>query len=135
MDKKVRKILLIDDEAKILEILEKFLTISGFLVVTAKDAAAGRGILSKKGDVDLIILDAKMPGMSGEDFVRELRSKGEKTPVMLLTGSVQTSSSDSRNKGLYDRVLFKPVRLAELLESVRFVLSHAAVANTKKRKI
>lgn len=134
MDKRLKRILLVDDEARIVEILEKFLTISGFFVVTANDAAGVRDVIAKKGPVDLVIIDAKMPGMSGEDFVRELKDKEKNTPVILLTGSIHILPSNSRNKGLYDMVLFKPIRLAELLESVRHVLSRAAASNPKKRK-
>lgn len=116
----MRNILIVDDEAKIVEILEKFFSIHGFAVTTASDAKSAMKTLEGKRRPEVIVLDAKMPGMSGEEFVQEIRRSGNKTPVILLTGSIHIPPG----KTIYDRVLFKPIRLSELLSAVNDIAGH-----------
>lgn len=123
-------ILIIDDEESIADILERFFSGEGFSVTKRNDAKSALFAVSDGPRFDVIVLDAKMPGMSGEDFVKELRKKDKKTPVILLTGSIHISPACRA----YDRVLFKPVRLGELLEAVKDVMGSAPVSRKPQER-
>jgi DNA-binding NtrC family response regulator len=126
----MKKVLIVDDEVSIADILEKFFSVKGFSVTKRNDAKSALLALEKGAAFDAIVIDAKMPGMSGEDFVKELRKKDKKTPVILFTGSINISPACK----LYDRVLFKPARLSELLETVNEVLVSAPGQKHRKKK-
>lgn len=84
-----KKILVVDDEQRIVDLLYKFLSNEGFTVSTATDGGCCLK-LAKELIPDLIVLDINMPGMDGCDVVNELL-KDEKTksiPVIFLTGAV-----------------------------------------------
>lgn len=76
------RILVIDDDARIRELLSEYLTGRGHTVSTASDGDAG--LLAARGDVDLVVLDLMMPGRDGLSVLRELRP-ASKVPVILLT--------------------------------------------------
>lgn len=84
-----KKILVVDDEQRIVDLLYKFLSKEGFTVSTATD---GEGCLklAKVLIPDLIVLDVNMPGMDGGDVVNKLLEdeKTKRIPVIFLTGSV-----------------------------------------------
>lgn len=126
----MKKVLIVDDEVSIADILEKFFSVKGFSVTKKNDAKSALLTLEEGTVFDAIVIDAKMPGMSGEDFVKELRKKDKKTPVILLTGSIHISPTCK----LYDRVLFKPSRLSELLVVVNEVLASAPGRKHAKKR-
>ncbi len=129
---KKANILIVDDEAKIVAIFKRFLEIKGFSVITASNAMAAMYVMVKKTPLDLIILDSKMPGMGGDDLVREMRKHGQTVPVILITGSIRSSQAE-KAEGMFAHVLFKPVRLEELLAAVNSVVGHRPSRKKKKR--
>ncbi len=78
------RILLVDDDAPLLRMVNLALVMEGFAVTTAED---GRGALEQlhRGTFDLIILDLQMPVMDGRTFYREMRARGFQTPVLILS--------------------------------------------------
>ncbi len=121
------RVLVIDDEKEICEIVRLFLTPKGFEVLTAISGDEGLGLLEKE-KVDLIILDKKMYGMSGEEVYGEIRKRGINVPVIIMTGSRRLPGyEDSDAKQGYADILFKPVDLDDLVTSVE-----KALANNKK---
>ena len=78
------KILVVDDERSIRELLEIFLKKEGFHVTAVSSPGEGLG-LAKTSDFDLIISDIKMPDMSGIEFLRELRETNYTGQFILLT--------------------------------------------------
>lgn len=113
-----KNILVIDDETQIVEILSKFLTLKGFRVQKAFRAEQGLEIL-KNGKIDLVVLDEKMPGIGGSGFCEHMRKMKMDVPVIVLTGSVSVSSLAPEVRDLYEHVVIKPIRLAELLELIK----------------
>src|SRR5690606_41092021 len=77
-------VLIVDDDARLLDLLRRFLSANGFRVTTADTAAAARARLEGI-DFDLILLDVMMPGESGIDLARDLRRSGQSAPILLLT--------------------------------------------------
>ena len=117
-----KRILVIDDEPRIVEILDSYLTFQKFKVEKAYDAQDGLEILQKKA-IDLVILDEKMPGMGGEAFLKSMKKLKMNIPVVVLTGSVNISQMHRSVRKIYKHILFKPVRLSELVELVNELLA------------
>lgn len=111
---KHKRILIVDDEKTITDIISDFLTIKGVEPFTANDGHSGLEILKNKKNIDLIILDEKMPGMRGAAFLQEVRNMPKKIPVIMLSGSINVSKLTSAQKKTYKNLLIKPVRLTEL---------------------
>lgn len=80
------RILVVDDDPAILEILGAGLRTMGFEVTALPDAAAALPILRQPDAVDLLILDCIMPGMSGATLLRTLSAEGIEIPVLLISG-------------------------------------------------
>ena len=76
-------VLLIEDDARIREIVERGLGSRGFVVTSAEDGPSGLDLACKL-DVDVVLLDLMLPGMSGTDVCKQLRSRSS-VPVIMVT--------------------------------------------------
>jgi DNA-binding response OmpR family regulator len=115
-----RKILVADDEPKIIQIVSAYLESSGFEVLSAKsgDEALTR---FKKGSPDCIVLDINMPGMDGLDVARAIRKVSD-APIIFLTARVDETD---RIVGLElgaDDYIVKPFSPRELVARIKAVL-------------
>ncbi|MFE5426313.1 response regulator transcription factor [Peribacillus simplex] len=114
-------ILIVEDEKKILRLLELELEIEGYQIGKAMD---GNEALKayRSGKWDLILLDVMLPGISGIELLRKIRMKNNSTPVILLTakGSVEDKVS-GLDLGANDYIT-KPFQIEELLARIRAVL-------------
>lgn len=81
---KTYEIVLADDDPSILHSLNKFFSREGYRVLMAHNAQEALSII-KKRNPDLLILDVKMPGMSGIELIEELLNEGLKIPVIIMT--------------------------------------------------
>lgn len=114
------KILYVEDDPGAREYIQKGLEENGFVADLARDGEEGFSLASS-GAYDLLILDVMLPGRSGLDLLKELRERGQETPVLFL--SARGEASD-RIKGLNlgaDDYLSKPFAFAELLARVRAI--------------
>jgi two-component system, OmpR family, manganese sensing response regulator len=119
------KILLVDDEMEMANPLRHVLQRQGYAVDVAYDGRSGN-TLAREERYDLLILDWMMPQQSGLDICRQLRSRGDQTPVLFLTAK---DTLDDRVEGLdagADDYLVKPFELRELLARVRALLRRPA---------
>ncbi|MDR2314267.1 MAG: sigma-54 dependent transcriptional regulator [Spirochaetaceae bacterium] len=116
------KLLIVDDEKNIREGLAAAFEMEGYQVVTSEDGAAGWQRFDK-GDIDLVITDLRMPGMSGEELQRKIGLENPELPVIILTGhgTVENAVAAMRN-GAYD-FLTKPVNLDHLFMLVKRALA------------
>lgn len=115
------RVLVVEDEAKVLSFLKKGFEEHGFTVDTAQDGREGY-FLAEGQEYDCIVLDIMLPKLDGYEVIRELRKKGKKTPVIFLTAK---DTVDDRVKGLElggDDYLVKPFAFSELLARVRVLL-------------
>ena len=80
----MKKILVVDDDPGIREYYFDLLTANGYEVVSAPDGESGLKIIESE-NVDLVLLDVNMPGKSGMDILKEIKTTREKLPVFLLT--------------------------------------------------
>ncbi|MBP1693397.1 MAG: DNA-binding response regulator, OmpR family [Chloroflexi bacterium] len=118
-----KKILIVDDEPKIVEICRDYLVAGGFDVIQAGDGPHGLAA-ARSETPDLIVLDLMLPGMDGLDVCRTLRRES-RVPVIMLTARVEESD---KLKGLElgaDDYLTKPFSPRELVARVRTVLRRA----------
>jgi len=123
-DRSPMHILIVEDERKTREYLQKGLGESGYVVDTAADGVDGLH-LALTGDYDLVILDVMLPGADGRQVLRALRRE-KPTPVMFITARDEV---EDRVGGLElgaDDYLVKPFAFAELLARVRTVLRRGA---------
>ncbi len=115
-----KTIMVVDDEKRLVSLVESYLTQEGYRVVTANNGADALPVASREKP-DLIILDIMMPEMDGYGFMREHRKEMD-TPIILLTARVD---DDERVIGLElgaDDYVTKPFRPRELVARVRAVL-------------
>ena len=115
------KVLVVDDDARIRDLLRRYLTQEGFEVVLAEDGKALNRILLRD-TVDLIVLDLMMPGEDGLSICRRLRAANERTPIIMLTAK---GEDVDRIVGLEvgaDDYLGKPFNPRELLARIHAVL-------------
>ena len=115
------RILVVDDESEMILILKKYLRKNGFTVFGANSGLKALEILEKNKNIDLMILDMKMPGIRGIDVLEKLKNKQMVLPVIVLTGSLNFSGFIDRMEKLGyspEDVLFKPVALQELLNKI-----------------
>jgi len=108
------KLLLVDDEKNLVDALSYLLKRNGFVVDVASDGEAGME-MACTGSYDLIILDRMLPRQDGLSLLREFRSLGHDTPVLILTAR---DTPEDRAEGLNagaDDYLVKPFFTVELL--------------------
>ncbi|MEO8633697.1 MAG: response regulator [Gemmatimonadales bacterium] len=126
------RILLVDDDAAVRRPLCQALGLCGYTVVEARD---GMEALRVMGDdrtaVDLVLLDVKMPGMSGWDVLAELRRRVPALPVILTSGYTHEDSAPPADAPIPDAYLPKPYDLAELTTVVRRLLLPRRPADTQ----
>lgn len=115
------RILLVEDEKKIADALMKGLTENQYIVEVAYDGLIGRKLI-KTLPFDLAILDINLPGINGYELCKEIRSKNEQMPVMMLTA---LSAIDDKIEGFdagADDYILKPFDFKELLVRIRALL-------------
>jgi two-component system copper resistance phosphate regulon response regulator CusR len=112
------KVLLIEDEPKMVRSLKKGLEEHLIEVDEAVDGAAGSR-LAEANDYSVIISDVMMPEMNGLDLLRRLRENGNRTPVILLTALGQTDDKVTGFEAGADDYLTKPFEFRELLLRVK----------------
>ena len=117
-------VLVIDDDARIRELLQRFLARNGYRVTAAKDAAHARRILSGLA-FDLMIVDVMMPGEDGMSFTRSIRGSTP-TPILMLTARSDTEDRIAGLESGVDDYLPKPFEPRELLLRVAAILRRAA---------
>ena len=124
------RVLLVDDDAIVRDVLAAQLEDQGYHVVQASDGLAALAWLDKNETIDLLVTDFAMPGMNGLSLISEVRRRHDTLPVLLLTGyadaGVQLAIEDV--KGGNTMLLRKPLRTDELTERAAELLAGVADA-------
>jgi DNA-binding response OmpR family regulator len=111
-------VLLIEDDARIREIVERGLGARGFVVSSAPDGTAGLD-LARKLDVDLVLLDLLLPGRQGLDVLEDLRAAKPRLAVIAVTALDDTGSRVSGLDAGADDYITKPFSVDELAARIR----------------
>ena len=115
------EILVVDDDARLRALLQRFLTEQGHRVAVAADAAEARAAIEAMA-FDLLVLDVMMPGETGLQLAEHLRREGHETPILMLTAR---GDPDDRVAGFEhgaDDYLAKPFDPRELALRIRTIL-------------
>jgi DNA-binding response OmpR family regulator len=119
------RILIAEDEDRIVSFLEKGLRAGGFTTVavgTGPDAIT----LARDDSFDLMILDLGLPGKDGQEVLRTIRARGETLPVIVLTARTGVSDTVTSLETGADDYMTKPFRFEELLARIRLRLKKEA---------
>lgn len=120
MNNNLIKVLIVDDEAKILEVVKSFLESKGFLVFTADNGRQALETLERE-KVSLVLLDLMLPGMSGEEVCSSIRQKSRVAIIMVTAKAEEGDMLEGLNLGADDYIT-KPFSLKVLLAKIETVL-------------
>ena len=112
---KLRKLLVIDDDTRLLDAYRDLLSPYGFEVLTAPDGTEAVLIVEQNPDILLVILDLSMPRMDGRQWLRWFRGKQQDSPVIVISGYKLEPTDEDLQPAV---VLEKPFHVAELLDMV-----------------
>ena len=115
---KKEHILVVDDASQTLEVIQRNLTLEGYIVFTATGVGEAIGILEST-PIDLVITDLKMPKASGMDLIRHVREHFEDTEIMMITGYATIEGAVEAVKLGAEEYLTKPFTDKELLSAVK----------------
>jgi DNA-binding response OmpR family regulator len=125
MSQEVQKVLVVDDNQDVRELIVHILNADGFHVYAAIDGENALAILNSN-PVDLVLLDVMMPGMSGLDVLKEIRTGSNKKireiPVMMITAMSSTDDVDQALAIGANSYVVKPFRGTTIREKVRKIL-------------
>ncbi len=120
------RVLVVDDEASIRDLLSKTLALAEYDVDTAADASTALGRV-RAAEYDLLIADLKMPGMDGLTLIRQVKRIRAELPVIIITGfSTESSAIEAVNLGVAG-YLRKPFRVPEVLAAAAKALGTPAL--------
>ncbi|MGA9373230.1 MAG: response regulator [Solirubrobacterales bacterium] len=114
------RLLVADDSETVLLMLQRRLELEGYEVVTATDGVEALDRLSELGpkEPDVILLDAMMPNMSGTEVLEQLRDKGSKIPVLMISAHLDAQEPDRmRSLGATDCIP-KPFEWEDLIGKI-----------------
>jgi DNA-binding response OmpR family regulator len=114
----VNRILIAEDEPRLASFLEKGLRSNGFVTSVAEDGTKASA-MARDDEFDLLVLDLGLPGKDGTEVLRDLRSSGQRMPVIILTARDDVSDKVGGLEGGADDYVTKPFRFEELLARVR----------------
>jgi two-component system phosphate regulon response regulator OmpR len=134
-------LLVVDDDARLRELLRRYLSDNGFRVTVAADVEDARANLASFA-FDLIVLDVMMPGESGLDLTRELRRSADsenggvlRIPVLLLTAMAEPEDRINGLEQGADDYLAKPFEPRELVLRIRNVIERRGTADDGARTV
>ena len=121
----MKKILIVDDEADIIEILQFVLETNGYECITAFDGEEGLK-LAKEANPDLIILDVMMPKINGYKISRLLKYdvKYKNIPILMITARSQDKDKQIGEETGADEYITKPFQIENVLEKVKKYLGN-----------
>ncbi len=126
----MKRILIIEDDPAVLKGLEDALKEDHYTVVSASTGAKGY-TMAKRENIDLIVLDLKLPDKSGEDICRDLRKDGITIPILMLTSKKQETDKVVGLELGADDYVTKPFSLRELLARIKALLRRKGELKTE----
>lgn len=124
----MKKVLIIDDDPLIRDLVEAMLKAEGFNVIVAEDGAKAIELIDNKlnpDEIDLVVCDVVMPGMNGLDVVTRLKlhAETEKIPILMLTGEDKAEDIMAGYSVGADYYITKPFTRQQLLFGLEIVLN------------
>ena len=123
---KKKRVLLVDDNPSILEILSMMLRSENLEIKTANDGAVALDLITNepKGNFDIIITDYQMPVVDGQKFAETLKKYDEykNIPIILVTQEIHRKYENEEKYRVFDKILYKPITKDSLIESKNLLL-------------
>ena len=120
----IPKILIVDDECSVIEILQDAFSKEPYEVLSAKSAAEALDIMAMK-QIDVVISDDQMPGLTGTEFLTQVRKRYPNTTRIILTGHANLETAiNSINEAEIYRFFTKPCNILDLIVTVRLALQN-----------
>lgn len=123
------KILIVDDESDICEMISTFMEGNGIDTATAPGGAEALQVLGQDNAIGLVITDWNMEGMKGDELIACMRRDGYDMPVIMITGFSPLSEEEALEAGAIALYL-KPLEMKELCEAAREALASAQKPET-----
>ncbi len=123
-----KKILIIEDEPNIRELVLYNLKTNGYDCIAAEDGVMGITMVHREKP-DLILLDIMLPGKNGFEICRELREEGNKTPIIMMTAKTEESDKVMGLDYGADDYISKPFGIREMMARIKAVLRRYEVGN------
>jgi len=120
------RLLLVEDEEKVISFVQRGLTAERFAVDIARDGVEGLD-LATSYDYDLIILDLLLPGLDGTEVLRKIRRDNPQVPILILTARDAVQDKVAHFEAGADDYLTKPFAFAELLVRIKALLRRGAI--------
>lgn len=133
MEQEQKHILVVDDDTRLRNLLQRFLRENGYLVSTAKDAASARLMLTQY-KFHLLIVDVMMPQENGFEFLNKLRQESA-VPVIMLTAMGDVENRISGLEQGADDYVAKPFEPKELLLRIGSILRRTPVEKKENRRL
>jgi DNA-binding response OmpR family regulator len=129
----MNRLLIAEDEARIAAFLEKGFGAHGFTTTIAKNGLEAIA-MARSEDFDLLILDLGLPGKDGWQVLDEVRGRGERLRIIILTAQDEVDDTVAALENGANDYVTKPFEFSELLARVRVQLRDTAVAKTRGSK-
>ena len=131
--KPLRRLLLVDDEPNILSALKRLVRRDGYQILTASSGKEGLELLTQH-EIDVIVSDQRMPGMTGVDFLRTVKDLYPQTVRIVLSGFTELQSvTDAVNEGAIYKFLTKPWDDEQLRKHIAQAFEHKEMADENRR--
>lgn len=118
-------ILLVDDENDFRESMTFLLELAGFRVLQAADGSGALDLILSGLQPHLILIDQRMPGLTGSETLQELRARGFDVPAILVSAAADIMVV-ARQHG-FDAALAKPIGMADVIRTVREIVDRRGV--------
>ena len=119
------RLLVADDSETVLLMLQRRLEMEGYDVVTATDGAEALDRVRDNGGIDLILLDAMMPNMSGVEVLQEIRGSGSEVPVVIISAHLDAQEPTRMRKLGANDCVPKPFEWDDLIAKIEEVKDQA----------
>jgi CheY-like chemotaxis protein len=117
----VRRVLVVEDQADLRELLKEGLREGGFEVVAAGGGPEGLEVYRTQGPCDVLLLDEELPGFSGRELLRMIRQRDADVPALIYSGSLVLTDDECRRLGV-SLILRKPLPLAAVVAAIHSTL-------------
>jgi RNA polymerase sigma factor (sigma-70 family) len=126
---------IVDDDASFRTAIERRLKQAGYEVATYPSAQHLLDRLPSESELSCILLDMRIPGLSGPELQARLSELGSTLPIVFLTGYAEVQTTVRAIKAGAEDVLTKPVSSEELIDAVERALAHHRVARNQRNKL
>jgi len=129
------KVLVIDDNKELTNIIERYLEQRGFDVISAYTVEEAMNVIERQERIDVILLDLMLPDMHGLEFLKIIREHEKNVAIIVITGLKDLNTVIEVMKAGADDYLVKPFRLGELEEKINEILYKKAMSEPVKERL